>query len=148
MGNRAIIVDIDGTLSQSNHVDQYTDVGGSVDWKAWMNSNQYAPVNEWCREIVNAAIAMGTQIIFLTARTGDAQGWEVTDMWLKNNGFTNYKLFMRKEGDYRPDYAIKQEIYNTEIMAYYDVQFAIDDKKRIIDMWRSLDIPALHCADY
>lgn len=144
----AIIIDLDGTLAQSQHVDQFTDVGGKVDWSAWMETNRFAPVNEWCRSIVNGAIAQGMKIIFLTARTGDAKGFEVTDGWLKNNGFANYELFMRHEGDFRPDLEIKRDIYNMNISPYYNVQYAVDDKKRVIDMWREIGVPALHCADY
>lgn len=141
-------MDLDGTLCKSQHVDQYTDVGGIVDWDAWMRSNSYAPVNEWCRDIVNNFQAAGFKIIFLTARTSDPLGFEVTDGWLKNNGFVNYELIMRKDGDRRPDLVIKQEIYNSNIAPYYEVSFAIDDKKRVIDMWRNIGVPALHCADY
>ena len=144
----AIIVDLDGTLCKSQHVDAFTDVGGKVDWSAWMETNAFATVNEWCRQIVLGAQAMGTKIIFLTARTGSEQGVRITDGWLKNNGFMNYELIMRTENDYRPDNIIKMEIYNTRIMPYYNTLFAIDDKRRVVDMWRTAGVPALHCADY
>ena len=144
----AVIIDLDGTLVKSHHVDQYTDVGGNVDWTAWMDSNKFAPVNEWCRAIVNSSMSMGYKIIFLTARSGTPQGFEVTDGWLKNNGFVNYELFMRHENDVRPDLEIKRDIYNNSIAPYYNVLYAVDDKKKVVDMWREIGVPALHCADY
>lgn len=148
MKTQAIIVDLDGTLANSQHVGQYTDAGGKVNWEAWMRSNQFASVNEWCRSIVQAHVALGTKVIFLTARTGDSHGWEITDGWLKTNGFSGYELYMRKEGDFRPDTTIKSEVWSMDIAPYYDVLFAIDDKKQVIDMWRNFGVPALHCADY
>ena len=52
----------------------------------------------------------------------------------------NYSLYMRPEGDYTPDVEIKQMIYNNFIEPHYEIVAAFDDKKEIIDLWRSLDI--------
>lgn len=148
VAKQAIIVDLDGTLCQSQRVDQFKDASGSVDWSAWMKSNAYAPVNEWCRAIVNGAISQGTHIIFLTSRVGNPLGLAVTDNWLVVNGFSGYTLLMRKEKETRLDTVVKQDIYNSEIAPYYEVLFAIDDKRTVVDMWRMVGVPALHCADY
>ena len=55
---------------------------------------------------------------------------------------------MRDAEDRRPDYVIKEEIYNRDIAPNYRVSFAVDDKHAVVGMWRKLGVPALHCADY
>ena len=142
------MVDLDGTLCKSMHPNEFTDEFGTVDWQSWMSSNAYAPVNEWCRDIINGAVVMGTKVVFLTARTGDEHGRKVTDDWLKNNGFSGYDLVMRAENDFRKDDVIKLEVYIQKIAPIYDVIFAVDDKRNVVDMWRAVGVVGLHCADY
>jgi hypothetical protein len=55
---------------------------------------------------------------------------------------------MRPADERRPDYVIKEEIFNEQIKPFYNVSFAIDDKRVVCDMWRKLGVTALHCADY
>jgi hypothetical protein len=50
---RAIIVDLDGTLCNSQRVTGFEDQFGHVNWEAWGESNAYATRNEWCAEIVH-----------------------------------------------------------------------------------------------
>lgn len=148
--SKAIIVDLDGTLLQSQHAVDFADVNGNIDWKKWTASTAFATVNMWCADIVRTFAADGYQILFLTARSDSKEFRAITETWLKNNAFDMipYKLIMRDEFDKRPDTVIKEEIYNTKIAPYYNVSFAIDDKKKIVDMWRNIGVPALHCADY
>lgn len=144
----AVIIDIDGVLAQSQRVTNFSDTEGVIDWTAWMESNRFAPVNEWCRGLVNGAIVNGHRVIFMTGRTGDELGRSVTEGWLRNNGFSGYDLLMRADGDKRQDSDIKRELYLTSIASNYEVVYAIDDKRAIVDMWRELGLTALHCADY
>jgi len=147
---RAIIVDLDGTLCNSQHVVDFTDINGVVNWSAWSEATAFATVNEWCRDIVQSFTNDGYTIIFLTARSGTERHREITEGWLKNFGFGHiqYKLLMRGEEDRRPDYVIKEEIYTREIAPFYHVSFALDDKAAVCGMWRKIGVPALHCADY
>jgi len=128
----------------------FADANGDIDWEKWTASTAFATVNTWCADIVRAFAADRYQILFLTARSGNKEFRKITETWLQNNafGYFSYKLIMRGEMDKRPDVIIKEEIYNNQIMPYYNVSFAIDDKKAIIDMWRRIGVPALHCADY
>ena len=51
---------------------------------------------------------------------------------------------MRQEGDYRPDYEVKLEIYENYIVPLgYHIDFALDDRNQIVDMWRSIGIKTL-----
>jgi hypothetical protein len=147
---KAIIVDLDGTLCNSQHVGDFTDVNGVVNWEEWAESTAFATVNNWCADIVHSFANEGYEIIFLTARSGTPRHREITQTWLNNFGFGHlrHKLIMRDIDDRRPDYVIKEEIYNNQIAPFYSTSFAIDDKHVVVGMWRKIGVPALHCADY
>src|SRR5687768_9944903 len=139
MKQNAIIVDIDGTLADSPQVAPFRD-GDKTNWAAWMSATAYSPVNEWCREIVNNFALSNYKIIFLTARSSDNNGKKITEDWLKRNVVVNYELHMRDVGDTRPDMEMKREVFTKNIAPYYNVVFAVDDKRSVVDMWRDLGI--------
>jgi hypothetical protein len=55
---------------------------------------------------------------------------------------------MRRDKDFREDHVIKREIYEQHIRPYYKVLLALDDKPSILELWRSLDIPAWQVREY
>ncbi len=152
MLQKAVIIDLDGTLACSQHVDGFRKPTGGTDWPAWIAATAYATVNEWCLEIVKAFHAQGYTIIFLTARSDAYNGREITTNWLNMQlataNISDYKLIMRPADDYRKDFIIKTELFYTQVLPYYEVLFAVDDKREVVDMWRNLGVTALHCADY
>lgn len=52
-------------------------------------------------------------------------------------------LLMRGQGDMRPDHAVKHELFNAHIRDAYDVLLALDDRDRVVALWRSLGIVCL-----
>ena len=54
---------------------------------------------------------------------------------------------MRPEGDYRPDYQVKQEMLNSLKAEGFEVLFTVDDRKQVVDMWRRNGITCLQCAE-
>lgn len=152
MKQKAVIIDIDGTLSNSLHVELFKKPTSGTDWEKWMASNRFAAVNEWCKELCVAMQRRGYRLIFVTARSTGFNGLEITREWLNAHlnpeGIYEYELIMRPENDFRPDIDVKLMLYTTLVAPHYDIMFAVDDKAAIIDLWRNLNIPALHCADY
>jgi len=57
------------------------------------------------------------------------------------------KLLMRKTGDFRNDAIVKKEIYEKYIKDKYNVKFVLDDRNRVVEMWRSLGLTCLQVAD-
>jgi hypothetical protein len=53
---------------------------------------------------------------------------------------------MRKKGDRREDYLVKEEIYKNHIDQIYNVMFVLEDRKQVVDMWRRLGLTCLQCA--
>lgn len=54
---------------------------------------------------------------------------------------------MRKDGDFRKDSIVKEEIYREWIEPFHEVLFCIDDRKQVVDMWRSIGLTCLQCAE-
>lgn len=152
MKQKAVIIDIDGTISNSLHAEQFQKPTGGTDWEKWIESTRFATVNEWCKELCIAMQHRGYRLIFLTARSSGFNGLAITREWLNSHlnpdGIFEYELIMRPENDFRPDTDIKLDLYSRLIYPHYDILFAVDDKQKIIDLWRNLGIPSLHCADY
>lgn len=49
-------------------------------------------------------------------------------------------------GLHEEDYNIKDEIY-TNFLQHKDVLFVVDDRKQVVDMWRSKGLTVLQCAE-
>lgn len=143
----ALICDLDGTLCNTDHRQHFMQ-GIKKDWKGFFGAMAADTVNAWCRDIVKGLMNQpGYQVIFVTGRPDNLQIPTVD--WLTRHHIHPfaYKLFMRSEGDMRPDYEIKEEIYRALIEPRWDVRLVIDDRKSVVDMWRSQGLVVLHCAE-
>lgn len=150
---KAIIIDIDGTLANCDHRRHFV-TGGNKNWKSFLAPENVMKdtVNEWCDSIATMYLNSYFNIIFITGRPDCLS--ETTYFWLKNNGWFGYCvadrsefLFMRPENDRRPDHIVKEEIYLNHIKDKFDVLFVIDDRKSVVDMWRRNGLVCLQCAE-
>lgn len=158
----AIIIDIDGTLSDCSHRLHHIE-GAKQDWDAFYDAMDKDKVNLWCAKIINEMMDHKEEfwrerrkILFVTGRPEKYR--EITIDWMKEN-MDEYirspldnlalteNLFMRKNGDYRPDWKVKREIYIKSIKDKYDVIFCIDDRLQVVRMWRNLGLVCLQCAE-
>jgi len=130
----AIIVDIDGTVATRTNRDPYD----------YTKVLEDAPKTDVI-EVVTALWRAGHKIIFVTAR--DDSCFDDTYEWLTLNCPPFIKLYMRKTGDTRNDGVIKREIYEQFIKPEYNVLCTIDDRQRVVDMWRSIGLTCLQ-VDY
>ena len=53
---------------------------------------------------------------------------------------------MRKDGDFRADYIVKQEIYDMHIKGK-NVLFVMDDRQQVVDMWRRNGLKCFQVAE-
>ena len=67
-----------------------------------------------------------------------------TTKWLDDNYIKYDELYMRAEDDVRCDAIIKKELL-LENIEIEDVLFVLDDRNRVVDMWRSLGLKCLQC---
>lgn len=129
----AIICDIDGTLAHFNgrsphdydklHTDTVDETIASI-------------ISEYKKDY---------SIIIVSGRPDSHR--QLTIDWLNNNGIGFNELFMRKAGDSRNDAIVKQEIFDEHIRDNYAVEFILDDRNRVVDMWRTSGITVLQVAE-
>jgi hypothetical protein len=139
---KGIIVDLDGTLCNSDHRKHFVDAGN---WKSFYENLIHDEPHEWCLEIIKA---VKWDFIFVSGRPEKYRN--LTEQWFENKTDINigfYDLFMRKDGDFRKDSIIKEEIYRGYIEPKYEIMFCIDDRKQVVDMWRSIGLTCLQCAE-
>jgi hypothetical protein len=146
---RAIIIDIDGTLANCDHRRHFVDgTHDKKDWRSFYEAMEHDTLNRWCHELIyNFTQNEGERYdcIFVSGRPEEYR--EITLKWFLRNNVDWGALFMRKTGDYRDDTIIKEEIYREHIEPDYNIFFVIDDRAKVVKMWRRLGLVALHCAD-
>ena len=79
-------------------------------------------------------------------RWAERRGFKVeTVEWLKKHDVPYTDLFMRSDKDYRDDTVVKREIFEQKIKPFYEVLFAIDDRAKVVKMWREAGLVCLQC---
>lgn len=132
----AIIVDIDGTLAH----------------RCDRNWFEYDKVDQDHLDIavygiVEAFQKKGYTILIVSGREGTEVCRQKTLAWLDKHEVPYYDLMMRKEGDFRRDSIVKKEIYDTLIKDKFDVEFVLDDRQQVVDMWREIGLKCLQVAE-
>ncbi len=69
-----------------------------------------------------------------------------TEEWLKRNKIPYDEIFIKDEGDHRPDYIVKAEMYNNKIKNKYNILFMIDDRNQVVNQWRKMGLCCLDVA--
>jgi len=133
---RAIIVDIDGTVAEVDGRSPYDYTLVSTD-----------KPKQWVIDLVEGAARNGETIIFMSGR--DSMCRQDTLNWIrKYTNVTDFKLYMRAEGDERMDAIVKLELFNKNIRANYDIRYCVDDRAQVIRMYRSIGLNVLDVAGH
>lgn len=145
MKQKAIIIDLDGTLADCEHRRCFI-AGTKKDWKSFSKDENIIQdkLNLWCATIINK-FKDSDKILLVTGRMESSR--KITKEWLNINDIKYDLLLTRKDNDFRKDSVIKEELYKKFIEPYFDVLFCIDDRKQVVDAWRALGLVCLQCAD-
>lgn len=123
---RCILVDIDGTVADKGDRSPFD----------WHRVGFDAP--KWpIIRLVRAMRASGYAIVFFSGRDAVCRP-ETTDWLGRYVGWppAEYELFMRPERDNRKDALVKAELFERHIAGRYYVEFVVDDRQQVVDMWR------------
>ena len=132
--HRAIIVDIDGTLAYNDGhrgFFEWGKVGGDR-------------VNTEIADLVNT---LSEEYVVVVMSGRDSICRNETEKRLRDNDIHFDKLFMRKENDMRADEVIKKELFNDNVKGKYYVEFVLDDRNKVVNMWRELGLRCLQVAE-
>ena len=140
MKKECIIIDIDGTLANIEH--RRKDIPVEKNWKKFNSKMYLDKINPWCRELINS-FKERYEVLIVTGRSKDFH--EVTVKWLKDNDVFYTEIFFREKNDYRDDTIIKKEIYNKYIAPGYSTLIVVDDRNKVVKMWRDIGLTCLQC---
>ena len=74
-------------------------------------------------------------IVYISGRRESSR--PSTVYWLNVHGFpSGLALLMRGDRDDRNDAVVKFGMYEGQILPYYNVAFVLDDRNKVVDMWR------------
>jgi predicted kinase len=125
----AIIVDIDGTLAHMADRSPYDPTLYHTD-----------TLDTVVAELVQLYRKAGVHAIVVSGRTGTPEARTTTEEWLASSGVKYDQFYMRADGDDRKDDVVKDEIFETHIAGKYNILFTLDDRQRVVDMWRAKGI--------
>lgn len=131
-----IVSDIDGTIADLTHRLHFSK-GDMKDWDKFFSEVKNDKPRKNIIEILNAHREDGYEVIFVSGRPERCRRDTLHWMW-KNGvvaGGEEPVLFMRQDGDHRPDTQVKSDIYDT-FLVNYPIERVYDDRPRVIvDVW-------------
>lgn len=128
---KAIIVDVDGTLAKMNNRKPF-------DW---------GKVKEdFCNPIIkNIVNNYNHNVIIVSGRDGICK--QDTIDWLISHNIKFNHIYMRDIGNNEKDSIIKKRIFNEHIRNNYTIEFVLDDRNQVVDMWRQIGLTCLQVAE-
>lgn len=130
---KAIIVDIDGTLAHCNDRNVY-------DYSKVISDE----LDEMVYEVVSM-LSLKYKIVIVSGRDGACR--KETEEWLKKHSVHYDDFFMRPAGNTENDAVIKKRILVNDIMPKYFPILAVDDRDRVVRMWRDSGLKCFQVAD-
>ena len=111
-------------------------------WKAWQDPDNILrdEPNEVVVSILRDWHERGKVITIVSARNDKNR--DVTEQWLAQWGIPYDALYMRPDGDYRPDNVFKQELLDN-IRKTDLIERVYDDRNQVVDMWRANGIECI-----
>src|ERR1017187_5817773 len=118
-----VIVDMDGTLSDSTHRQHFMQTK-KKNWMAFYEGMVDDPPNHDIVWLVESLRQRGATILFCSGRPSEYRFQ--TEEWLIKHDVSYERLYMRKTEDYRPDDIIKLELLEEMRVDGYEPNMAID----------------------
>lgn len=131
-----VICDVDGTIAEKK------EGRGERGWFDEERVFEDGVRENVLNNVMAAAISWKPErkVLYLSGRSEKARVG--TQLWLDVKALVNVGttegLLMRKEGDSRPDYIIKKEIYEAHIKGKYNIAQIFDDRPAVLRMWEGL----------
>jgi len=141
-----IICDLDGTLADCSHRRHHVE-NKPKNWDAFYAGVGGDAPHHAVMTLLEDMLESEREIVFVTGRPERCRVDTVA--WLHYYGFCSADygaLYMRKDGDFRADYIVKQEILDAHIDKER-VLFVLDDRKQVVDMWRRNGLVCFQVAE-
>lgn len=119
----AIICDLDGTLALMDGRNPFDAARSDED-----------KLNQPVAEVLKKFAQNGYNILLVSGREDKFK--EPTLRFLEQYEIPFNQLWMRKSKDSRKDSIVKREIFDKLIQDKYFIEFILDDRNQVVDMWR------------
>lgn len=139
-----IVVDVDGTLAIRGNRSPFDY------WKAGEDKLN-EPISKLVNMLQNTSDHLITIVMTGRENQCDENGrtvLDITQKWLNSNDIHYDDIFIRENGDHRPDFEVKKELYEEYVKDQYNVLYWIDDRKQVLDKIRELGITVLDVAGH
>jgi hypothetical protein len=145
---KVFICDIDGTIADNTHREHLAHI------KAW---DAFFEACDEDKPIVHMRVLLQGlsfsdyeggyhQIVYVTGRPERVRA--KTLAWIGQHGFPLANvMYMRKDGDHRPDHMVKFQILGQLHVDGYEPILAFDDRNQVVKMWRENGVPCLQVAE-
>lgn len=140
MKPKTIVFDMDGTLVDVSGIRHHIFTPGQKNFDAFHSDAVNCPPHMWVKSAALDASALGFKVIQVTARSEKYR--PSTSWWLAENRVPSDALYMRDNGDYRPDYVVKREILD-RLLERYEIIRAYDDNPNVVKLWSEYAIPCI-----
>ncbi len=123
-----VLSDLDGTLA------------GDISHRSPYDAStcEQDTLSEAVAETILAMREKGYHIIFMSGREDKYEAQ--TRRFIEKHIGGKYDLHMRKSNDFRKDNIIKEELFDQHIRNKYNVLYILDDRKQVVDHWRSMGL--------
>ena len=137
-----IIFDLDGTLADvSARKKLATKPNGKMDWDKFLNPDNIKldVPNDHVVKMAQFFAEGGFNIVIFSGRSDKTI--HTTRSWLTRNRVPFHKLVMRDSvtNHFVPDDILKKDMLDKHL-DIDDVFFVVDDRQKVVDMWRSLGL--------
>jgi len=146
---RAWVFDLDGTITDTRHRDHLNPrmmEGYEGNGDKWVPYSMAGDKDDAILPVIammrGAPLAVNIWII--TGRTNLAR--DLTEHWLEVNRVPHYHLWMRKEGDHRPNVELKLARLDALESRGHSVELWVDDYPRVTKAMRKRGIPTITVA--
>lgn len=145
------LIDIDGTVADPTHRLHFIQPpeGIKKNWDAFFAACvDDMPIEHMCelvRGLIRDRHVTGIIPLFISGRSDQYR--HETRIWLDNQHLMPIPLYMRRAGDFRPDYIIKAELLAVIKADNFQPVMAFDDRAQVVKMWRENGIPCAQVAE-
>jgi hypothetical protein len=165
MNKKTVIFDLDGTLANIDaRRKKATKPNGIIDWDIFFDASNISldVPNEPVVKMAQLFAEDGFNIVIFSGRND--RSFHTTRSWLTRHRIPFHKLVMRPDkflnwGDkiadgniatqdmrFMPDEILKKHMLDL-FVDIHDVFLVVDDRNKVVDMWRSLNLPVFQVAE-
>ena len=141
MAEEIVIFDIDGTLADVSERIHHLKKKPK-DWNAFVGGMAQDKAIQSMVRLCNILYASNIQIMLCSGRSEEHRAETVK--WLAQHNVKYHELRLRKDRDRRTDSLVKREML--EGIDKSKILFVVEDRSRVVEMWRSEGLVCLQCA--